>query len=191
MEFDLLTTDKIIGYFKRPKLFLPENLYNNKELIPNEKGIYGWYFNYYFESLFEGDSIKHLIYVKDGNHKKYALMYIGITEINSKQKLRDRIYKKHLCGSSRNSTVRKSLASLLSDKLSLDPQNKLNGQDRMVLNSWLFKYGRVAWIDRSEAIDFERKIFDQIGAILPLNYQCNKNNPWRVKIRELRKPWAN
>jgi hypothetical protein len=191
MDSEFLSTGKIIDYFKAPTLFAPREIFEDKELIPDKKGLYGWYFNYYFDKLFEKDSIDHLIHVVNGGASvQWVLMYIGIGGDGSDRTLRERIYKNHLTGTSRNSTFRKSLAALLCGKLNLEPQNRLNGQDRDILNSWLFEHGRIAWITCDNPDVFESKIFDEVGYILPFNIQKNKRNPWLKKLKSHRKPWA-
>jgi len=184
-----------ILYFRNPVLYEPEQIYQSKDLVPDEPGVYGWYYNYSFENLF--DEVSKPLFVQNritvsSDNKEYSLMYIGIAGKTEKNRsLRDRIYDDHLIQNSEGSTVRQSLAALLYDKIGLDPRKQLNGEEeRTKLNSWIFRYAKVAWITCEDPESVETELFKIYGKILPLNLKGNeKTNPCYTKLSDLRKNW--
>jgi hypothetical protein len=186
-------------YFRHPNqnpnypVDFPMLLYTNKNNIPDKPGVYGWYFDsYLFDKLFDdaskADFAQNAIKIEMPGvvSKEYYLMYIGITE----RTLRERIYNEHLNANSKASTFRQSLAALLYDDIGLDPRKQLNGKEEITrLNSWIFEHARVAWItiDNPEPVEIE--FIKRYGKVLPLNIDDNDYNPWRKKLKALRKNW--
>ena len=173
-------------------MHFPRLLYDDNNNIPDKPGIYGWYFSYLFDKLFDdaskADFAQNALKIETPQepHKEYYLMYIGITE----KSLRNRIYDKHLYGNSEDSTLRQSLAALFYDDIRLDPRKQLTGEEeRTRLNSWIFEYARVAWITIDAPKPVEREFIKRYGKVLPLNLENNDYNPWGDNLRALRKKW--
>jgi hypothetical protein len=194
-----LDRTEIEQYFINPVLYAPKRLYDENNLIPNKPGVYGWYFCDLFENeLFDDESktnfIRDAIKIEvpqipnEDYLLVYRLMYIGIAKDET---LRNRIYKKHLKANSENSTLRKSLAALLYDKIGLDPQKQLNGEvEKNKLNSWIFENAKVAWITLDNPKSVETKFIEQHGKILPLNLQENEEyNPCYKNLSAKRQKW--
>jgi acyl carrier protein len=105
--------NEIAEYFvNEPKLYRPEDIINQPKLIPNKKGIYGWYFDELPPEVHDADYFEI---------EGYKLLYVGIAgeNVNSKNDLRTRICTVHLKDDASVSTLRKSLGALLRKKLAI------------------------------------------------------------------------
>ena len=128
----------------------------------------------------------------------WLLLYIGIAgdSTESKQNLRSRINGKHINGSVCNSTLRKSLATLLYKNLNLQlrpvvtQQKKYFVLDRPSENrliEWLIQNTRVAFIPKKEPWKSEDNNLEKYGQYLPLNILKNPNNPFGKQLSLMRK----
>ena len=186
---------KQINYFRRAHLYRPEELYRSKTMIPDEPGVYGWYFDHHFGTVDEqasGASFTHQPIIVEGRNslEKWQLMYIGIAGSIEGRTLRNRISDEHLRQNSKGSTLRQTLAALLYDTIGLDPRNQLNSADeKSILNNWIFEHGRVAWLTATNPEEIEKAILAEYGQLLPLNIEGNDHNPFRDRLRQLRKEW--
>ena len=109
-----------------------------------------------------------------------APIYVGI----AKQSLAERGVKIHL-GSTRVSTVRRSLAALLEDELDLLPGATVKGghlslarPEEQRLTAWMHEHLTVTWFERPSPGDVEVEL---VGAVLPpLNSDFAHHGPyWR------------
>lgn len=173
-------------YFRNSVLYAPKQLFENKELIPDKPGVYGWYFCHLFDKLFVDDASKadftnkaikmDVPQISNENYSlKYLLMYIGIAGRTKGRTLRDRIYDEHLKQNTVGSTVRHSLAALLYDNISLDPRDQLcSKEEKDKLNAWIFDNARVAWLIYDDPEPIETEFIRLHGHILPLNVDKKK-----------------
>ena len=121
----------------------------------------------------------------------WLLLYIGITE-----NLRSRINGKHINGSVGNSTLRKSLATLLHKNLNLQlrpvgtQQKKdfaLDHPSENRLTEWIIQNARVAFITNKNPWESEDANLEKYGQYLILNIEKNPNNPFGEQLRLMRK----
>jgi hypothetical protein len=177
-----------------PKTYNPYDLYHQKQLIPEISGVYAWYFNYYFDTLFNWASTVNTDFLKIDMEPKVSdgwyLLYIGIAGKKEGRTLRDRIYDEHLKQNSEGSTFRQTLAALLYEQLNLDPRKQLNGDlEEMKLNRWIFDHAKVAWIETDTPEKIEKIMLREYGQYLYFNLQDNRKNPSIKKLKLLRKAW--
>ena len=184
MDSEKSNLEEVIKYFKNPTLYFPQYIYEYKEYIPNNPGLYAWYFNVYFD-LFNFIKIPHM-----GDVKDWFLLYVGVAGKKSGRTLRDRVYGDHLNQNSKGSTLRFSLAALLWKDIGLNPKKKLKGEEeKKRLNSWIFQHAKVAWIEIQNPEKLETQIIKEYGKCLPLNLKGNKANPCKKELKQLRKEW--
>ena len=120
-------------------LYSPSQIQSGFIRLPDEPGIYGWY----FDQL--PPNVPDVRYIKSNGWK---LLYVGIAE---EQTLKKRVQGKHLKGSPTNSTVQQTLASLLWKDLMLVPLKsgdvfKFSKKDQAKLLNWISSLGRLRFI---------------------------------------------
>ena len=177
--------NEIIEYFvNEPNLYRPEDIIKKPKLISNKKGIYGWYFDELPQKVPLGD-----YFTIEG----YKLLYIGIAgkHVHSKNNLRKRICTFHLNRNANDSTLRKSLGTLLRDKLVIQPYKK--GRDfwfgtsgEKMLTEWMTLHSKVAWVVDERPWEIEKVAFTRYGNKLPLNIDENENNPFKYVLKKMR-----
>ncbi len=174
-----------------PQTCNPENLYSNKQLIPERPGVYAWYFdNQFCDYLTQRDHGFLKIDIDSICYRHWYLLYVGIAGKKKGRTLRDRIYTEHLTQNSKGSTLRQSLAALLWKEIDLDASQQLKGEkERMKLNNWIFRHAMVAWTETTNPEDVENLILHEFGHFLPLNVENNKKNPHIKKLKQLRESW--
>jgi len=185
---DLLT--QIMDLFD-PKTYNPQDLYYNKQLIPESPGVYAWYFDNHFGTYFTASTAGAIkITLNSALTQNWFLLYIGIAGKKRGRTLRNRIYGDHLNQNSKGSTLRQSLASLLWQEINLNPVMQLNGQnEKQKLNRWIFQHARVAWIENGNPRKVEKVMISRFGKYLLFNLQHNKSNPYRKELEQLRAKW--
>lgn len=169
-------------------LIRPSDIIHDPQIVPSEKGLYAWY----FDSIPPGIPKNNYMQLNG-----WLLLYIGIAgnSSKSKQNLRSRINDKHMNGSVGNSTLRKSLATLLHKNLNLQlrpvgTQEKDFAIDRPSenrLTEWIIQNARVAFIVNKNPWKSEDANLEEYGQYLPLNINNNPNNPFRKQLRLMRK----
>lgn len=167
-------------------------LIQDKNIIPDISGIYGWYFKDFPLTIPTKNCIKF---------NDYFLLYLGISpdkkgKPNSKGNLYKRIIN-HYCGNAYCSTLRLSLGVLLS-KQSNFPLRRV-GKSRPIgkkirctfthkgeqwLDRWLEKNAFVFFIEHTEPWDLEKVLMKEIS--LPLNIQGNKHHPFSKSLSKIR-----
>ena len=181
----------------KPTFHPLEQLYNQKELIPDQPGFYAWFFNHYFQKLFSDNSsvFKTLYEIEDRQiaNKQWTLLYIGIAGKNQNRTLRYRIYDDHLKQNSDGSTLRQSLSAMLWEEIDLDPKKQLKTpEEKDKLNQWMYDNARVTWIESDAPESAEDIIIDHYGQYLPMNIEKNNNSVIKSvkdKLSSLRKEW--
>lgn len=166
----------------------PSSIVADPTLVPNEPGIYGWWF----------DGAPPLVdltgTVALGDR---WLLYIGIAPSEpsdggraSRRTLRDRL-KNHTRGPIATSTLRRTLTALLGAELGLRTGRTSAGKAQLlddgehVLTSWLSLHARVAW-SACPAPWLPEKELIISGPRLPLNIR-DSADPFRVTLTRLRK----
>jgi hypothetical protein len=174
-----------------PKVYNPQDLYYNNKLIPENPGVYAWYFDSHFAAYVTHNSQNAIKINFDSDpNRRWYLLYIGIAGQKEGRTLRDRIYTEHLKQNSEGSTLRQSLAALLWKVIYLDPSKQLNDEkEKMKLNNWIFRNAKVAWTETAEPEIVEKVMLCEFGHLLPLNIDDNKKNPCLKEIKQLRKLW--
>lgn len=168
-------------------LVTARDLLMDRSLVPDVGGIYGWWFDCRVANApLEGTLIK------DG----YRLLYVGIAPrkpsaagSESKSTLRKRITRNHLGNRIGSSTLRRSLAWLLSDELSLcitQPGKKQvmarEHEDR--LTQWMAEHAAVSFLVNPEPWSIEDELI-ATGPALPLNVKGSAH-PFSQVLSQLR-----
>ena len=156
-------------YFTNPgHLSSSKDVSENPAIVPNTKGIYGWYFD-----ILPPDTPKGSVSV-DG----HTLLYIGIAGAapDSRSTLRKRICSNHLGKhSTPQSTLRRTLGALLRGQLDLVRYPKAgkkywygpDGEAR--LRRWMIDHTILAWQEDDTPREVEAAILSSGLIILPLN----------------------
>ncbi len=162
-------------------LYSREEAIANPCPIPNQKGIYAWFFRD-IPKLVPLDNC----YTRDG----FTLLYIGIapSSSTSKSNLRKRIKTQHLKGNAYGSTLRLTLGCILEEHLNITLKQYgtrvFFGDDEEVLNDWLNKNARVAYLIDDEPWEIEESMINQLD--LPLNLEHNKQHPFYAILKKIR-----
>jgi len=164
----------LVDYFKKPlHLYKTSEILEDKNIVPREKGIYGWYFDEVPSQL---NAPKGLDYIKVGN---MYLLYVGTEEEDTEQTLYGRI-ENHLGGNPRSSTLAHSLHAIL--------DIPFDGKDQRRV--WMSKHTKVAWEIYPNTKIIEDEIFEKYGHVLLLNIKGNeKRNPVKEQLKNLRKDY--
>ncbi len=132
---------------------------------------------------------------------KHKIVYIGKTE-SSQQARNCNVHFKS--GKTGSSTVRKSIGALLSQTINIKPiirslsdvnnnrisHYKFDDQSEDIVTQWMFENLSVAFYEypksKKEIDTLETLLINDICPVLNIDHK-NKNNPFRNKIKELRK----
>ena len=166
------------------RLVDPAMLAADPSLVPERRGIYGWWFRR--EAL--PDVPLEGTIVRDGLH----LLYVGIcpngSNPDSRRTLRSRM-KEHCRGPIRTSTLRRTLTALLADKLGLQVSSSASGKRLLledgetVLSRWMSQNVRVAWIEHEAPWLIEHELISTIAP--PLNIM-GSSHPHVERLKALR-----
>ncbi len=159
------------------------DIYDRKRGIPDQRGVYAWFFEPHKLGIRSG----HYEHLLDGR----ALLYLGVVPSTwySKRTLPRRI-RTHVRGTARQSTLRYSLGACLIDELGLMvrhlPGFKLNfGESEDRLTKWICENGYVTWSVHEEPWKVEREF---VGLLKPaLNLKYNENHPFHAILTRRRK----
>jgi hypothetical protein len=148
---------------------------------PDEPGLYAWWFDHLPAVPLDGAL----------EQNGFKLAYVGIAShrLGSRRTLRQRL-RNHCAGPIATSTLRRSLAAILRDKLGLSPalgsagKIKLPKQEEKRLSDWLATHGRVAWIRNATPWVHEETLLRH-GPRLALNIRGNTHEfvPELVALR--------
>jgi len=152
-------------------------------------GLYGWWFD---QSLPEvpRDGCREL----SGRH----LLYIGIAppkdrpiKTGAATPIKRRLWRNHLRGSVRSSTLRLSLAALLKDRLGFGFYRDAGGRARMAkeheetLTAWIEDHARISVTHHDSPWQLEEALVRN-GPPLPLNLSMSRH-PFKPTLSALRK----
>ncbi len=164
------------------RLYRWSELKNNPTLPPRSTGVYAWFFNRVPAGVPTDSCL-----VREGT----TLLYVGET---GKKTLWDRLKSQHFGGNAESSTLRQTLGCLLEGELGtvlmLKPgsgkPSKTFMEKEGFLTGWMADNARVAWVKTPKPQILEDHLLKTQGRGLPLNIKGNPNNPFRVRLKELR-----
>lgn len=168
-------------------LLLPGEIMQHLEVTKISHGVYGWWFD---EDL--GKVPRDGCLQLDGKH----LLYVGIAQpVERKGRHRaaagNRLWRNHLRGSVRVSTLRLSLAALLVDRLGLTFFRDARGRVRMAktdedkLSTWLDQHAAISIAQHDNPRTLERLLITA-GSSLPLNLD-RSSHPFRQTLSDMRR----
>lgn len=168
-------------------LLSPSRIMQHLATASISHGVYGWWFDEDLENV-PRDGCKHV----DGKH----LLYVGIAQPGRRGgKARAaagiRLWRNHIRGSVRVSTLRLSLAALLADRLGLTFYRDTRARVRMAKSD---EDKLTDWIDQHAAISVAQhedpRVLEQVlitaGPPLPLNLD-GSSHPFRQTLSKLRR----
>jgi hypothetical protein len=183
MTYDL---GEISGPLLQPASFhSAAEIARDPKLVPDEPGIYGWWFDDAVSDVPLMDSL-----LVDGRR----LLYVGIAPSGArgttgKRTLRDRL-KNHCRGPIAHSTLRRTLVSLIGSSLTLVVHRRPSGkpamsiEDEHRLTGWMDEHLRVAWMTYPQPWELEAALIKS-GPRLPLNIS-GSSDPFAVLLKQRR-----
>ncbi len=177
------------GELLQPHRLIPvRDVLSDRSLIPDERGVYGWWFNGALPSVPLEGTLRG-----DEHH----LLYIGIAPrepskagSESASTLRRRICSNHLGNRIASSTLRRSLAWLLKDSLQFQISWNAAGkvvmprEDEDRLTKWMAEHAAISFLRSKEPWLIETRLIIE-GPKLPLNIR-DSTHPFRKRLLALR-----
>lgn len=172
-----------------PDLIAPENIVESLDRQSISHGVYGWWFDGCLPVVPRHGCTQH-----QGKH----LLYIGIAPPQGRPErrrtvtpMRRRLWRNHLRGTVRISTLRLSLAALLEQELRLvfwrDKRNRVrmdqHHEDK--LTDWIDKHAAISVMHHDEPWSIEETLIRN-GPPLPLNLSMS-GHPFRSMLTDLRR----
>jgi len=178
-----------------PDVLRPARLWPRSEIlgqlnpVPQEPGVYAWYFAEMSPQVPTGDCL---------THQGRTLLYIGISPKappqngghSSSQTLRSRI-RYHLTGNAEGSTLRLTLGCLLADRLGIELRRVGSGRrmtfaaGEATLSAWLADNAFVSWMITPTPWVVEEELIRAVS--LPLNLDQNQNHTFHSALSALRR----
>lgn len=155
-----------------PGKLIPASVIQDRTLIPDVAGIYGWW----FDTPPPGVPLEGTLAVG-----KHHLLYVGIAPRMpsasgslSKSTLRKRITRNHLGNRIGSSTLRRSLAALLRDGLLLHAEERnrkpiMSSEHEGKLSQWMREHAAVSFMSCQGAWHLEDQLVSSSWLALPLN----------------------
>lgn len=155
-----------------------------REAIPAEPGLYAWWA---LPGALPGIAgPRH----SDGEHE---MLYVGIARSgpSSRATLRSRVVGNHVGGTTGQSTLRRSLASLLCEqegwRSRFTDRPLLLADDEARLNDWMQEHLALSWTVHEEPWTVEGQVIAELTP--PLNQSANSSHPLYRHVREARGRW--
>jgi hypothetical protein len=168
-------------------LLLPSEIMRHLETAKISHGVYGWWFDQDLGSVPRDGCLqidrKHLLYV--------GIAQPGQRKGRPRAAAWNRLWRNHLRGSVRISTLRLTLAALLADRLGLTFVRDARGRVRMAktdedkLSTWLNQHAAISVVQHDDPRALERELITA-GPSLPLNLE-GSSHPFRRTLSELRR----
>ena len=163
---------------------LPVPLDEARTGVPAEPGLYAWWASF---GAVPG--------VSGPRHPSEArqLLYVGTAPNGpaSSATLRSRVVGDHIRGTTGSSTLRRSLAALLSEQQGWrsrwTTRPVLVNADERALSAWMDEKLRLTWTEHPEPWTVEAAVIAELEP--PLNLADNAANPLYEHVREARKRW--
>lgn len=170
-------------------VLLPDNVLDFIDRHAVTHGVYGWWFDHGLPLVPRNGCIE-----RDGKH----LLYIGIAPPKDRPvrrgaptPVKSRLWRNHLHGTVRISTLRLSLAALLEQQLELafwrDKRNRVH-MDRHhedILTDWIVKHAAISVVQHDEPWSLEETLVRN-GPPLPLNLSMS-GHPFKSTLSDLRR----
>ena len=121
------------------------------------------------------------------------LLYVGIAGSgpSSKSTLRSRVVGNHIRGTTGQSTLRRSLAALLSEgegwRSTWTTRPVLVAEDEQRLSQWMAATLRLTWAPHPEPWTVEAAVIEQLQP--PLNQADNRSHPLYRYVKDARSRW--
>lgn len=170
-------------------LLLPDHVLDFIDRHTVTHGVYGWWFDHGLPMVPRDGCIerngKHLLYIGIAPPKDRPVRRGGPTPVKS------RLWRNHLRGTVRSSTLRLSLAALLEQELELafwrDKRNRVrmdrHHEDK--LSDWIAKHAAISVVQHEEPWSLEETLIRN-GPPLPLNLSMS-GHPFRSTLSDLRR----
>lgn len=155
-----------------------------RDHVPAEPGLYAWWAR---PSALPGIAGPHH---PDGAHE---LLYVGLARSapSSKATLRSRVVGNHVRGTTGQSTLRRSLASLLVEqegwRSRFTDRPLLVPEDQERLTGWMEQHLALTWSVHAQPWTVEAAVIAELTP--PLNQAANSAHPLYRHVREARKRW--
>ncbi len=169
-------------------LLLPDQVLDFIDRHVVTHGVYGWWFDQCLplmprDGCMEREG-KHLLYIGIAPPKDRPVRRGGPTPLKS------RLWRNHLRGTVRSSTLRHSLAALLEQELALafwrDKRNRVrmdrHQEDR--LSEWIATHAAISVVQHDEPWSLEETLIRN-GPALPLNLSMS-GHPFKSTLSDLR-----
>lgn len=186
MEADQIAAKQVL---EPAKLIRPADILIHIEEHEVTHGLYGWWFDDTLPEVPRGGCREF-----DGKH----LLYIGIAppkdrpmRLGSATPVKRRLWRNHLRGSVRSSTLRLSLAALLRDQLGFEFYRDTGDRVRMTkdheerLTAWIEDHARISVVHRDTPWQLEEALV-RSDPPLPLNLSMS-GHPFKPTLSALRK----
>jgi hypothetical protein len=154
------------------------------DAVPAEPGLYAWWS---LPGVLPGiTGTAH----PDGEHE---LVYVGIARSgpSSRATLRSRVVGNHIRGTTGQSTLRRSLASLLYEREGwqsrFTDRPLLVPDDEVQLNAWMREHLALTWAVHEQPWTVEAQVIAEF--MPPLNQSANSAHPLYGHVREARRRW--
>ncbi|MGY1719044.1 GIY-YIG nuclease family protein [Blastococcus sp. SYSU DS0552] len=154
------------------------------DAVPTEPGLYAWWS---IPGALPGVSGPGH---PDGQHE---LVYVGLARSSpsSRATLRSRVVGNHIRGTTGQSTLRRSLASLLHEQQGwrshFTDRPLLVPEDELELNAWMQEHLALTWAVHEEPWTVEARVIDELTP--PLNQSANAGHPLYRHVRDARRRW--
>ncbi|RBY88124.1 GIY-YIG nuclease family protein [Blastococcus sp. TBT05-19] len=122
------------------------------------------------------------------------LLYVGIapSRTTSRASLRSRVLGNHAGGNTGSSTLRRSLAALLTDsqgyRTRWTSRTVLEPADEQRLSAWMREHLSLTWAVHPAPWDVEAAVIERLTP--PLNQADNRAHPLYAVVREARARWT-
>lgn len=155
-----------------------------RDAVPAEPGLYAWWS---LPNALPGiRGPRH----PDGEHE---LVYVGIARSgpSSKATLRSRVVGNHVRGTTGQSTLRRSLASLLFEREGwrsrFTDRPLLVPDDELRLNEWMQHHLSLTWAVNEQPWTVEAPVIAELTP--PLNQSANSSHPLYRHVGDARRRW--
>ncbi|WP_187431999.1 GIY-YIG nuclease family protein [Roseobacter fucihabitans] len=177
------------AFLSPAKLILPNDVLGHIDERSITHGLYGWWFD------------GNLPFVpRDGciSHKGKHLLYVGIAppkdgpaRSRSSTPIKSRLWRNHVNGTVRSSTLRLSLAALLQHDLNLafwrdtGSRVRMDREHEAKLTVWIGKHAALSMMQQDNPWSLEEKLIKR-GPPLPLNLSMS-GHPFKTTLSDLRR----
>jgi len=155
-----------------------------RKVVPAEPGLYAWWARP--DALPGVEGPRH----PDGERE---LLYVGLARSgpSSRATLQSRVVGNHIRGTTGQSTLRRSLASLLVEqegwRSRFTDRPLLVPEDEQRLNRWMEQYLALTWTVHQQPWTVEAQVITELTP--PLNQSANSAHPLYLHVRDARRRW--